>query len=403
MFTTVLGNLTSLLPKNLVFGSFVPVVIFGFLNGALLYFSSAAFRDVAGPAFSAAPVLATTVLFVAAVVVAYVFSSLQNVMRLTLEGAYTPGWMAAEPRAREAARKKRLTDARDVSREDARALADANANAMHTQMRDAVDAQGPRKPGYEADQQPLRAAIAEFAARVSRWAPVHADELQDAVTKMAGALGTYDPAGQAIAADRKALADVIQFARQEAPDRARACFAQRETDFGNDLPSSTRLGNIAGSLASYTLDRYNFDIDTFWSRLQLVLQAKDAGSYGALIDAKTQLDFLVSCWWFTVATAFTWSLLFAFVGDAWLAAIVTAPIGAAVAAAIYRLAATAYASYADVVRACVDLNRFALLRAMHVPLPAGIREERALWPALTRITSFGSQIVEMNYQHEGTS
>jgi hypothetical protein len=400
VFTSLLGNLTSFLPKSFIFGSFIPVVIFGFLNGALLYCASAAFRDFARPPLATATALTTVVLFVAAVVIAYVISSLQNVMRRTLEGAYTPRWLASAPRRAEARRKASLEDERDSSRNDAVAVDDADAKLE--QLKAASRRVFNRSSNYAENEAALRARVAALVARVGAWQAIHADDFNTAFAGIERALGAYDHvSGTPLFTDWQSLVSVIKYARQEAPDRERASFARREADFGDDLPASTRLGNIAGSLASYTLNRYNFDIDTFWSRLQLVLQQKDAASYGALIDAKTQLDFLVACWWFTVATAIVWVPLFVVAGDAPLAAVVAGALGVAVATAVYRLAATAYASYADFVRACVDLNRFALLRALHIALPSGIREERALWTALSQLSSFASRVVEITYQHDG--
>jgi hypothetical protein len=400
MFTSLLGNLTSFLPKSFIFGSFVPVVIFGFLNGALLYCSSAAFRDFARPPLTTATALTTVVLFVAAVVFAYVISALQNVMRRTLEGAYTPRWLASAPRKAEARRKLSLDDERNSSRDDAVAVADADA--MLKQLKAASKATIVRSSKYAEKEAALRSLVAALSARVDAWEAIHADDFNTAFAGVQRALGAYDHVpGTPMFADWQLLVKVIEYARDEAPDRERASFARREAEFGDDLPASTRLGNIAGSLASYTINRYNFDIDTFWSRLQLVLQQKDPASYGALIDAKTQLDFLVACWWFTVATAVVWVPLFALAGEAPLGSAVAGALGVAVAAAVYRLAATAYASYANFVRACVDLNRFALLRAMHIALPSGIREERALWSALSQLSSFASRVVEITYQHDG--
>ncbi|HEX3466459.1 MAG TPA: hypothetical protein VHS78_20615 [Candidatus Elarobacter sp.] len=398
MFTTVFGNLTSLLPKSFIFGSFMPVVIFGFLNGALLYWSSATFREIAAPWLTGTPGIAIAVLFVAAVVAAYVISSLQNVMRRALEGAYGPWWLKSSLRADENKRKERLTAERNEARADASDVESADKWLGRLGEAASEAAKAPGTKDYATEGEAVHALVADLKARRLRWEPLHGDEIQQAVDGMVEAVKACrsDPA---LTTDRQDLTPIVRYAELEAPERERATFAARERAFGDDLPAATELGNIAAAMASYGRKRYNFDVDAFWGRLQPVIQQNDASSYSALLDAKTQLDFLIACWWFTVLTTIAWTVLFALAGDALVAALLTGPLGILGATILYRLAATAYASYAEFVRACIDLNRFALLRALHVQLPAGIRDERVLWTALSRVSSFGSSVVELSYQH----
>ncbi len=395
MFSSILGNLTTLLPKNFIFASFVPVLIFGFVNGSMLFWSPA-FREFAGPSFAGISVWAVSVLFVVAIVAAYVLSSLQDVMRLALEGAYVPEALAAGMRAREAARKQVLADDRNTARFDSIAI--GRADKLIDDLTNARLAHGPRRPGYAASCGATRKQIADLAASAAAWRPVHARELRDAVNAAVSALQLYDR-DAAVDADYRALSDVVTYARQETPAREIATYRRLEMTFGDGLPAPTRIGNIAATLTSYTVRRYNIDMETFWSRFQPVLQQKDALAYTAVLDAKTQLDFLIACWWLTVFTTAVWAPIFWFAGDSWVAAIVTVPIGTAVGLVLHRLATTAYCSYAEFVRACIDLNRFALLRALHVPLPNGLRQERALWSTMRRISEFGSSVVEVSYQH----
>jgi hypothetical protein len=56
--------------------------------------------------------------------------------------------------------------------------------------------------------------------------------------------------------------------------------------------------------------------------------------------------------------------------------------------------------FTELVRSSVDLYRFPLLQALHVALPGGIREERAIWNALQRLSTFGEEAVDLSYQHD---
>src|ERR1700761_8672465 len=90
MFSNIIGTLTSLLPKNFIFSAYVPTLIFGFINLALLYVNVAAFRAWAQPQLVTPLSLTTAVLFVASVVFAYVLTTINDFLREVLEGKFIP-------------------------------------------------------------------------------------------------------------------------------------------------------------------------------------------------------------------------------------------------------------------------------------------------------------------------
>src|SRR4029077_15682683 len=95
-------------------------------------------------------------------------------------------------------------------------------------------------------------------------------------------------------------------ANQYAPSQYRSLVTRRQFEFGSLPLAPTRMGNVARSVQSYAVERYDFNFELFWSRLQLPAQ-KDK-DFGALLQgAKTQLDFLVSC----SALTFLWTLIWA--------------------------------------------------------------------------------------------
>jgi hypothetical protein len=100
VFTNLIGTLTGLLPKNFFFGSYMPVLIFGYINGLLLYVHAAAFRDFFHSRLANPLTFATLVLFVASLIVAYVLSSVTDFLREVLEGKHLLPGMSATGFAR---------------------------------------------------------------------------------------------------------------------------------------------------------------------------------------------------------------------------------------------------------------------------------------------------------------
>ena len=51
-------------------------------------------------------------------------------------------------------------------------------------------------------------------------------------------------------------------------------------------------------------------------------------------------------------------------------------------------------------RTSVDLYRFSVLRAMHIPIPTSIRQERLIWGTLQKLTILGQEDVELTYAQQ---
>jgi hypothetical protein len=118
-----------------------------------------------------------------------------------------------------------------------------------------------------------------------------------------------------------------------------------------------------------------------------------------VLDAKAQLDFLVACCWFSGLSTAAWTIVLGVSGGSpWTYSII-AFAGLAVTSAFYLGAAQNYLSYAEVVRASIDVNRFTLLRALDVRLPNSLREERMLWATMNQLAFSGGDSVEFSYEH----
>jgi hypothetical protein len=66
------------------------------------------------------------------------------------------------------------------------------------------------------------------------------------------------------------------------------------------------MGNVANTIQSYAEQRYKLNFEVFWTRMQRAIQ-KDKDFGPILQQAKTQLDFLVSCTSLTVVWWLVWS------------------------------------------------------------------------------------------------
>ena len=135
------------------------------------------------------------------------------------------------------------------------------------------------------------------------------------------------------------------------------------------------MGNIARTIHSYALRRYQCNLEAVWSNLQRVVQ-KDHKANAALLESKTQLDFLVSCCWLTLLWSLVWAIVFAFVVKSRIGFLSAALGGPLVAYMWYRIAAEQYCSFADVAMTTLDVFRFALLEQMRLGIAFKMIRER---------------------------
>ena len=198
--------------------------------------------------------------------------------------------------------------------------------------------------------------------------------------------------------DQLELLILIDNAEDTSTAREVQAFNEKEFQFGMGEIAPTAMGNIAQSMQSYAYSRYRLNLETFWSRLQLVLQS-NKDFYANLLDTKTQLDFLVACCWLSGLTTVLWIALLLWGGHSIWPFLVVSVAGPLLSRFFYLLAVKNYLVFADIVRTGVDLYRFGLLQSLHVVLPHSIRDERATWQALERLSSYSQEEYELSYQH----
>ncbi|HEX3549441.1 MAG TPA: hypothetical protein VHT53_03660, partial [Candidatus Elarobacter sp.] len=345
--------------------------------------------------------LYVTVLFVASIVVAYVFSTVVNAMREVLEGKYLlPAPIARALRSMHQDRLAAIDDGLERARTLRQEL-DQRTAGWEQALRLAAAAGSANRPfatKYVPDT--VSVVLEDLVRRRRAGGAIKPDELGTLVEDLRRALTANDVrADPALARHYQQTLSVVDYASKNAAADELRLYTIRQTEFGLLIAEPTRLGNVAAALESYTVSRYGLDLNVLWSRLQPILQRDNKDAFGAIGDAKTQLDFLVTCCWMSALTTLAWFVVLAFAGDAPVAFLAVALIGPAVAVLFYSLAVANYLSYGEIVRAAVDLNRFGLLKELHVELPDGIRQERATWAALRQLSSFGAPGIEMSYEH----
>jgi hypothetical protein len=130
----------------------------------------------------------------------------------------------------------------------------------------------------------------------------------------------------------------------------------------------TKLGNVLRAAEHRAGSRYGLDAITLWPRLYPVLADR---TRAVLDDLRNQLDLAARfCSIFLAATVIAIACL---ARHGWW---LTVAAGTLLLAGIsYRAALTAAAAYGQAIEAAVDLHRFDLLHALHLPLPANLTSE----------------------------
>ena len=413
MFTSVIGALTSLLPKYFIFGSYVPVLIFSFVNLGMVYLFSAWSRFEIEFWLGKSAALSIAVAFVATVVMAYVVSAINDYLREFLEGKHLPGWLETELCAEQKRRRMVRADRYAKARRQRFILEDL-IDWCERQLRHATERPVMRRPAPVRRQTDYVAKLRELVMNGALHNTLHnalstgqfkknRRVVRRATAQMARRIALHGmPLPANVESDRRDFLLRMGAVLNSMKSVEYELGADLFTRFGNDPVKPTRMGNIADAIHAYTIGRYKMELTVFFSRLQTLLARTEDKGNSLVFDAKTQLDFLVACCWFSALTTVIWSALLAsFSGD--LVAYIILPIvGTATTVALYFLACEAYLAYGEVVRASIDIDRFTLLRKLAVGLPNSLREERKLWGTMSHLAFSGGDSIELSYDHSET-
>lgn len=166
-----------------------------------------------------------------------------------------------------------------------------------------------------------------------------------------------------------------------------ARYAHRQDQLYHEYPDQawlllpTRLGNVLRAAEGYAGRAYGMDAPFWWPRLWPLLPEK---SQAAVDDA---LITVVSLLNFALLTIYVAADVALYLNGCRIPyrlwwALGALALGILLILVAYRGAVAQARSYGQHIRTAVDLYRFQLLTALHLPLPATPLEERALWDRL---------------------
>ncbi len=405
--SALIDKLSTLVSKAYVFSAFIPVLVFGFINGTLLWFHSRSFHRWAEAHVDKPSAFAVGSIVVGLAVAAYMLLSVNTFLREALEGKYLFEPVRSHLVARQRDKLNAIWNSYVAARDDRLGVSESIPN-WRKELGDAAAAgiKGhPKENRYNQDSVVAR-SIAVLRKKRDAAETITFADLDDAARTLRAELAQNDEsekgpdddraaARSRLRTDRIFLIDLFDYAERTLLADEMRFLNRRQFEFG-DVAAPTVMGNIAASVYAWAMTRYSMNLATFWSRLQPGLQA-DSNFYTVLQDAKFQLDFLIACCWMSALTWLAWTIALIFLKtslSAWLLVTIAGPF---LTYFFYRLAATSYASFGDIMRTSVDLYRFSVLRAMHIPIPAGIAQERRTWEVLQKLTVFGQENVELSY------
>jgi hypothetical protein len=400
MLGTLLDRLGGLFSKYFLIGSFFPVLLALAANGFLAYVAYAPVREVVKNVEQLQTGPQGVVLFgilIVVATVAYLFSAAGAVLREVLEGQHWPRSLRLSLERSERTRLRRMEESLLTTRRARRALKQSAQSWAQGLLDARKEGRGKGHPPQD-ELEKARRLLNDLRSQSEASEELSKDGLAPFVSTVTRLLSKYDADAsdelEQLAAGASALMDAAEIAWDLEYLR---CLTERRADFGYGRVAPTRLGNIAETVQSYAVDCYHLNADAFWGSLERVM-VKDAEFYGLLQDARTELSFFVSLWCLTVPAAVIWVVLTA-ADLSCLGFACVAIAGPALAVSWYLLALRSYRNLATRLRSAIDLYRFDLLAALHVPLPEGLHTERDTWDRLNRLATFGED-VSLSYQHK---
>jgi hypothetical protein len=400
MLSTLLNSLATYFSKFFIVASFLPTLVFSFFNGAMAFLLFESFHDWVtaeffGKSTNSRFLFITTAIAVALLVGAYVLSALNNYLRGILEGKWPDAisrLFVAGQVLRLHVMQRRVADANRIRQE-----VSAHLGTWIDRLRNARIAGEQQSDNKFSGTSDVVTKVKMMRRSQLMNRLIEPTDLANAVDSLesflkvnkASARSTKD---QAMLGElHQELVSMIQSTGDMAAKEHMRLHNELTSRFGDQQIAPTTMGNIANTIQSYAVRRYNCNLELFWSELQRVVQ-KDANAYIALQESKAQLDFLISCCWLTLLWSFIWTVVLGVWGYSvfwfWMIAV----LGPTAAYFWYRAGTEHYRSFADVLTTSLDLFRLELLEALHIPIPADVEDERNTWDTLHRLTSYGEDV-----------
>ena len=412
MFGTLLERLSGLFSR-----SFFPSLIFAFVNALLLYINSEWFHahattiGVSGDTPLKGMVI--VVAFISVAVFAYLLSSINLFLREVLEGNHWPRWrwLREGPLKNQQEKLNELRSSLNLAlREIIRfresrpewlnklKIARKEGRTKGLTIGSVDEARGHTKYCLATSNldEVERSIIMATTAALSQ-------KIGNAVDAVAATLEASN--ADAVVEGGENPADVLHIRLVGVMDEADVHLRNAWMRLSSEIQLSfdqadvvpTTLGNIARTAQSYAADRYGINLTSIWTRLQKIMQA-DKQFYPTIEDAKTQLDFLINSWWLTTGTTLAWLIELTCTSYSAAMFIAVGVLGPVFSWLFYRLAIESYRIFADLLRCAVDLYRFQILTALHMPLPEGNWEEQDIWNQIGSLYDLGTE-ARIRYRH----
>lgn len=409
MFGTVLDKVQSLFSRGFLLGSYFPVLIFAALNLAIAYYGLRESNDtfvtlkkVWWPSEAVDQAALTVAVLMALGVVAYILSTLTNVLRGILECEFLG------PMKLVMVRKHQIE--LDLRRERSDAAMDhlialrLLASRLDADLHEAV-----RAGNLITQAEPKRVDEAWQAFDLARsHAPgedKRRERLESAIDKMLAAARHNPTAGAGMDAQIGARLDrLLQELRGElngAIAEARRDYATAWSNiYDNYVPNDvrpTRIGNLRAVTESYSDKAYGVRFDYLWPRLQPLL-AKDDKVAQLVELAKAQLDSAVLMLSLTFGSTAVWLVVLTAWGTSPWPFLAVAAFGPAAISFFSVMVAQTQSVFGAAVQSTIDVFRLDLLARLHIPLPDRLSSERARWDALQQMSN-AADLADLIYDH----
>jgi hypothetical protein len=400
---TLLDRLQGFLGKAYFLAGFLPMMVFLTLNALL---AAAVFPDAAERLRGVARLDAAgnALTWLGLLLLAYLLGllvwSLNPTIRQCLEGQYLPKpvrrWLAG---LQQRELKALLARRRPLMGEVFEFRWITTGDDTWPVQLVAARKQGAKRPVAEVSPG-LRAASGRLQGRRDRLEEIGFEELKGLFELLRAELEAK-PADKIPELDQlqREFRELLAFVHQS----VEAAFAELTSEVGIRYPKNpagvrpTRLANQAEVQREYGLRRYGLDIELYWLRLQKIARA-DERFLPVVEDAKTQLDFSVTTVALLTLLTVVWvplSLVFAPTPGLFLLVSAVGPLSIWVFTHVVN---QNYRAFAEAVRSAVDLYRFDLLGALHLPLPPDSTAEKQLWADLMKGT-VGESDTALAYLH----
>lgn len=412
MLASIIDRLTSLVSKYLVIGFLVPVLLFTFIISMVLYHHFNWFREWARPETSGTErIFDAVVVLIGLSILAYLFSAVSTFLREILEGKhlleYFP-WLMRRLQARQQDKLKIIQSAYEKARGERKAIV-ANRMLRIHRLSDAASTGRTGKSGvaFVSAASHSFPKIETLKQLRSASRGISSADLAEAVDLLAKDLSVADESAKDVAGNQPLFElwrDALKlgdYAEDYWSSEELRLFNERQSRFGLSYVAPTALGNVALTMQAYAITRYKLNLEKFWGDLQATLQVNAREFYAQLQDAKTQLDFLVTCCWLSVLSTIGCVSIAATDRESVVLFLILALGGPCVVYFFYFLAAKSYRSFAELVRIGVDLYRFHLLDCLHIARPRTVRDEWEVWTALQRLSQPGPEGIELSYKADG--